>query len=408
MTQNINFYVCEIHSYAGTFSFIAELYGMARTELKNAFVTDNINPLSDFWVEIRNEGTKTILAGSGFLETSLNTCDLKLIVESLNGGSTSFIFPSPSFIEQGILSCNLSDDECKVKFWSRHGLTDIQPVNYHVDVNEAVHSIQSNVYLHEKRITCPKPGAITTLPKASPEQHMPDDLFRYPKDIRLEEIRRLKDVHKGKDAVFIGNGPSLDLNTLGKFNQHIFFAFNRFYLAYKQTDFRPNYLISADAQMIKDFGSEMIEKSESNVILAADNFTDLNGSYIWLKLVNIFPALFSEDIGKFVTPGGATPYVAMQIAAYMGIRNIYLLGFDYGYKFNTYSNDNNSNFVRGDGNHFINNYRNDMPWVPPSYRNIGHSFWTARLYFEALGGEIINLTSGSSLKTFKNSSLTND
>ena len=92
----------------------------------------------------------------------------------------------------------------------------------------------------------------------------------------------------------------------------------------------------------------------------------------------------------------------MQIAAYMGIKRIFLLGFDYGYQFDEQDKNRGSNVVSGEGNHFIKNYRDGKPWIPPSFRNIGQSFWTARLYFELNGGEIVNLSPSKSLKAFKN------
>jgi len=402
MDLEIKFYVCESHKFAGTFAFIAELVEVRVNEISKAFVSKSTSPLSDFWVEIRKEQHKTILAGSGFLYDSSIIGSLKLIVEFEDNVFQSFTFPSPSIIEQGVLSCNIGDDYLKVKYWSKNGLSDLVPIDYLEKSKEKWYAPLSKVYIHEKKIADIQADFVPILPKSGPEQPIPKELLNDTHHPQMKELLALKGLHEGKDAVFIGNGPSLDLNLLSKFDNHILFAFNRFYLAYDQTSIRPDYLVSADQQMIVDFGKEMINKSQAKVFLAGESNLSLSGKYIWLKLINIFPALFSEDITKFVTPGGSTPYVAMQIAAYMGIKRIFLLGFDYGYQFDEQDKNRGSNVVSGEGNHFIKNYRDGKPWIPPSFRNIGQSFWTARLYFELNGGEIVNLSPSKSLKAFKN------
>lgn len=400
--KNIKFYVCEVHKYARTFAFIAQLFDVKISEITQAYVSDTYSPLGNFWVECRQEGNKTILSGSGFLVEMNLIKEFNLSVILKDGTSRFFDFPAPSFVEQGTLSCTPVGSELCVKYWSLRGLTSAEPVEYSCLNQQKTFYPQSKVFIHESRIPNDSLSALPLLPKTQPFQPIPRLPSGSSDHPHLDKILALKDIHKGKDAILIGNGPSLDLNLLNKFDNHISFSFNRFYLAYGKTDFRPDYLISADQKMIEDFGLEMINNAESKVFFASPEYPNFNGDYTWLRLENIFPSLFSEKIEEFVTPGGATPYVAMQIAAYMGIKNLSLLGFDYDYKFYSKNNEHSldTNLVTGDGNHFIKNYRNNKPWVPPSFRNIGQSFWTARLYYEALGGSIKNLNQNSSMKVF--------
>ncbi len=57
---------------------------------------------------------------------------------------------------------------------------------------------------------------------------------------RRESIRRLaelKDVHKGKRAFIVGNGPSLKQTDLSKLKNEVTFAMNCFYLAFPELGF---------------------------------------------------------------------------------------------------------------------------------------------------------------------------
>ena len=60
------------------------------------------------------------------------------------------------------------------------------------------------------------------------------------------DIRKLKNIHQGKRAFFIGNGPSLRISDLELLNDEITFGCNKIYLAFEQTDWRPTYYSITD------------------------------------------------------------------------------------------------------------------------------------------------------------------
>ena len=78
--------------------------------------------------------------------------------------------------------------------------------------------------------------AIRRLPKVP-------DAYLHP--WRRESIRRLtemKDIHRGRRAFIIGNGPSLKQTDLSKLKGEITFAMNRFYLAFPDLGFTTSYI----------------------------------------------------------------------------------------------------------------------------------------------------------------------
>lgn len=397
-----NFYVNEVHKLAGSFAFIVVSKHLKFGEISDAQILYNGEPFNGSWVELQVEAGKLVLSGSALIDDTFEIKAVTLFVVCVDGRRYKTSFPSPSFVDQGPISFRQRDGVSSIGYWSRQGLTEVKST-LSEKLSETRERLDvSQCYYHRDSFSNFTSEFVEFLPQNTTFGQNISDISSAIKSTYLnKKVQALRNIHEGKDAVLIGNGPSLQLSSLNKFQNHIFFSFNRFYLSYEQTEFRPDYLISADSQMIMDFGQEMIDKAESNVILASHSMPSLQGEFAWLNLINIFPALFSEDIDKFVCPGGATPYVAMQLASYMGIKNLYLLGFDYQYSMQRGSLNTGDKFVNGDNNHFVANYRNGRPWIPPSLRNICHSFWMARLHFEQNGGRIINLTPNSALSVFE-------
>jgi glycosyltransferase involved in cell wall biosynthesis len=208
--------------------------------------------------------------------------------------------------------------------------------------------------------------------------------------------------HEGQAAWLIGNGPSVRPEDLDRLAGRLTFAFNRFYLAHPQTSLRPTYTVAGDTQMIEDFGQNIIDESGGTVLIANPAPPGLLGDYIWVRQATLYPPLFSRAADRIVCSGGSTPYVAMQIAYFMGVRKFYFYGADFSFSFHS-SGEASDKFrtASGDGNHFIANYRAGKPWCPPSFKDIAASFLTARLVIESSGGFIRNVTRGGLLEMFE-------
>ena len=58
----------------------------------------------------------------------------------------------------------------------------------------------------------------------------------------IKHLSELKNIHKGKRAFIIGNGPSLKQTDLSKLKTEITFGMNRIYLAFPEWVFTTNYL----------------------------------------------------------------------------------------------------------------------------------------------------------------------
>lgn len=217
------------------------------------------------------------------------------------------------------------------------------------------------------------------------------------------KFERMKNSQAGKIGWLIGNGPSVRLEDLDKLamTDAVCFGFNRFHLAHNQTRLRPDYTVTGDLQMIEDFGQQIVDDSGGTVFVADERPPELMGDFVWVRQTSVFPSLFSFDAPRGVTPGGSSVYVAMQIGYYLGIRQWYIYGADFGFKFSRPRfGGGNFRTASGDGNHFISNYRSGRPWCPPAIENILPSFYGARLLMESEGGFIKNATRGGHLNVF--------
>ena len=239
----------------------------------------------------------------------------------------------------------------------------------------------------EQRALVPTPALVAAAPATVPP-----------------ELAALRDRHAGKRGWIIGNGPSVRLEDLAAIPaDDVKFCFNRFYLSYDLHPLREDYVVSADTLMVADFGQDMIELSTGLPLfcLARTALPRLDGPHVVLQPFDGYLPLFSMDPAAFVGVGGSSVCVALQMAHYMGLRDVVLYGIDYSFTMKL-QRDPRFPFPVSfdDGNHFITSYRSAKPWCPPTWRDISSGFLNARVAFDTTGGQVRNATRGGRLETF--------
>lgn len=184
-------------------------------------------------------------------------------------------------------------------------------------------------------------------------------------------IQKLKNIHKGKTAILLGNGPSVDIKDFPLFSNHIVFACNRFYLSYDLHDLRPEYLCCADEQMYMYFGDELERLNSILLISIRSNLK--RGSRALSFPVNSSIPFFSHPL-MGINRYGSTLIFACQVGYFMGIRKFILYGVDHSFSFKKLKSKEKSKSAYGEGNHFIDNYRNSKAWWPPATSLIENGF----------------------------------
>lgn len=163
-----------------------------------------------------------------------------------------------------------------------------------------------------------------------------------------EKLKQLKDKYKGQRCFIIGNGASLSLNDLNKLNHEITIGSNRIYSIFEKTSWRPVFYMAEDEDGYEELIPNICKYNINNCIfsMAALRYESssirqniyhalwTNKKYV-ANRYNDKSSHISEDISDHISDGYTVTFSAIQLAIYMGIKEIYLLGVDFNYSFVT-------------------------------------------------------------------------
>ncbi len=212
------------------------------------------------------------------------------------------------------------------------------------------------------------------------------------------KVLSYKNKHKGKKCILIGNGPSVSLDDLKIINDLdcITFVFNRFHKAYEQVDFNPDYTISIDPIFINDFFDELLLNHRGELFIGHHKEIESSFEYTWFKVKSNEQFNFSSSPVKYIEPGGNVVIAALQLAYFMGISEFYLYGIDHDFSFSV-SNTADNKLVKGEGNHFIRDYRSNKAWCPPHFDMMENAFTKSKEFIELNDRKIFNISRFSKL-----------
>lgn len=224
-----------------------------------------------------------------------------------------------------------------------------------------------------------------------------------------KKLKKYNNIHKGKRCFIVANGPSLQIDDLEKIhaNGEVSFAMNRIYKIFPDTSWRPTYYVCEDINIFH----ESIEQIDA--IPAEAKFTPINLKWyngISIKkseyfLANygqqrVWPNNFSPEIAKSMDSMGTVTFTCINIAAYMGFNEIYLIGVDHNYHITI--NEAGETIVDDNAkDYFCENYDadiqnivvHDMGQNTRAYRN-------AKAYCDKHNIKIYNATRGGKLEVF--------
>lgn len=238
------------------------------------------------------------------------------------------------------------------------------------------------------------------------------DHDRYLRTPDSHYMKTLKGIHEGKRCFIIGNGPSLRAGDLEKLKDEFTFAANTIYNIFDRTDWRPTYYLSVDDRTMKVVQGELQNYNMGHLFLRHDKCilqaptNQLTKIYISQLLFEVDPKpynntqiYFSEDVSDHFSNGGTVTYEAIQLAVYMGFKEIYLLGIDHHY----------SAAVDAEGkividktvkDHFDNTDCLTMGY-PAIIRTAEYAYTIAKEYCDNHGIIIRNATRGGKLEVFE-------
>lgn len=232
-------------------------------------------------------------------------------------------------------------------------------------------------------------------------------------DLQLESWRSRRilksylNLHEGKKAVILCNGPSLNSVDFDSLSGSVFvFGLNKINLLFERSSFRPDAIAAVNPLVIEQ-NSDFY--NHTSIPLFLDNFGYLK------KLVaarNNVAFLHSTDSQKFardcsvsVNQGFTVTYVALQLAFHMGFDRVALVGCDHNF---AEKGPSNKTVVAGekDLSHFDPRYfSGGNKWQLPDLFESEVSYGRAKKVYDAFGRKIFNCTVGGHLEIFERMSL---
>ena len=186
-----------------------------------------------------------------------------------------------------------------------------------------------------------------------------------------------------------------------------------FYMTW-QCGFAPTYYVVEDNHVFAD-NLDRIEavdavakffpsKFRPIIKPAADtHFLPTDWSFYWNSTEWYETPRFSHDVSDVIYAGQTVTFLNLQLAAYMGFSEIYLIGVDFDYKIPDDAEIDGLTItsVDDDPNHFHPDYfGKGKRWHLPKLDNVGRAMVCAREGVEASVRQIFNATIGGKLEVF--------
>ena len=217
----------------------------------------------------------------------------------------------------------------------------------------------------------------------------------------MDRLRQFKDKHQGERCFIIGNGPSLNQTDLSRLRDEYTFGLNRIYLLFPKLGFTTSYFVSINRLVLEQFAAEIAAQ------VPVAKFTSWENQSITQSIPDMFyfyrhnNAGFHQDITQGLWGGATVTYVTMQIAYYMGFKQVILIGVDHSFATQGKAHEKVTT-QETDPNHFDPSYfGKGITWQLPDLETSELAYGLARRSYEEAGREILDATVGGKLQVFK-------
>ncbi|WP_299438021.1 FkbM family methyltransferase [uncultured Rhodospira sp.] len=224
-------------------------------------------------------------------------------------------------------------------------------------------------------------------------------------------LAALRDRHRGERIFVLGNGPSLGRVDLDSLAGQVTMGVNGLFLAFPETRFRPTYYVVEDHLVAEDRAADL------NALPAGiTRLFPLNLAYVLNEGPDVvwfdhrprpgYPDRFDVSLDALAcTYAGCTvAFTCIQLAVFLGAREIVLLGIDLDYAMPPDVERTEGggpgvlDMASDDPNHFHPDYfGKGKRWHDPQVENMGRAFAAARDVLGGMGVRLINATPGGRL-----------
>lgn len=210
--------------------------------------------------------------------------------------------------------------------------------------------------------------------------------------------------YSGQKAVICCNGPSLNAVEFDKLGNVFCIGLNKINLLFSRSEFRPSCIVAVNKLVIEQ-NRDFYNSTEIPLFLGHVGVREVRARANVTFLHSMPAPFFAQDVSMTVGENATVTNVALQLAFFMGFRDVALVGADHSY--NQVGKPNSTVKAEGkDGNHFDPNYfGHGASWQLADLAQSEIGYLTARKAFEAAGGRVVNATTGGHLEVFERTTL---
>lgn len=160
---------------------------------------------------------------------------------------------------------------------------------------------------------------------------------------KYKRLIDFKDRHNGERCFIIATGPSLTIEDLESLKGEKTISMNSICRLYDKTDWRPTYFAVQDNYVFKNIQGTLRAHKEVPVFISDNIWKRFAREKEWVEFptdtmyhaydmkIGKYYAKFSDDVYDIVYDGYSIAYSCIELAVYMGFKQIYLLGADCTY-----------------------------------------------------------------------------
>jgi hypothetical protein len=219
------------------------------------------------------------------------------------------------------------------------------------------------------------------------------------KNEQVERLKQFKNTHLGGRCFIIATGSSLRISDVERLSGEITIGMNSICKIGDKTNWRPTYYGVQDLHVYRNLKDEIVNLSAAEAIFISNNIPRkekiVSSKVIEMPIYgknhlinpNADNIEFSGDCYDAIHDGYTITYSLLQLAVYMGFKEIYLIGAD-------------TSYAKKGPQHFI-----ETGIIDPNYKIAGErmirAYKTAKVFAENNGIKIYNATRGGYLEVFE-------
>ena len=165
------------------------------------------------------------------------------------------------------------------------------------------------------------------------------EIYKYLELFRNPELKKFHNIYQGKRCFIIANGPSLRMEDLDKLyqNHELCFGVNGIFKAFPFTKWRPDFYHICDIYGFLPWKEDIMRMNVKEKFISDsswwfdddENIDGIHRFHDYMEYKDKSLPHFSEDVSECCYWGGSVIYNgSLQMAAYMGFKEIYMLGAD--------------------------------------------------------------------------------